>query len=255
MGFLSGIKKMLPGGEAESAAGKQVDQSKKALALQRQMFNAIRDDAAPLRALRDTTLPQLLATQGIGRDVDRSRFMVSPEYRQTYGAASSVADNLPGTAPPGLRNALLDRAGNIALGEYENFYNRLANIGGFSSKGIGLTNNQMQDNINAQTGLLNDAGAAAASGIMGAAQARGNAAGAGASILSAFLSDARVKEHIHVLGSDQYGRIVRFNYCGDSVQYIGRIAQDLLETDPANVIKSDLGLLMVTEKHKPMRIL
>ena len=261
MGFLSSVKDALQSAspsarafsEPERAANAQVRQAERGVDLQRQIFNTIRDDAAPLRALRDATLPQLLSLQGIGGDLDRSQFYRSPEYGSVYNAASSVADNLLPNAPPGLRNALLDRAGNLASGEYSNFYNRLANVGGFSSQGIGNTNSQLQGNIDAQTALLNDAGAAAASGLIGSSNQRGQAAGSIVGLIGA-LSDERLKENVVVVGHDDLGRIVEFNYIGQKDRLRGRMAQDLLETDPTSVSVHSSGYLMVDEKYAPKRV-
>ena len=263
MGFLSSLSKLSPSqslfgkitGESKDAAQAQVQQAQETVALRKEMFNRIRESAEPLRELRNQALPDLLRTQGIGQAVDRSQFYNSPEYRQTYGAAAGVANNLPGNAPTGLRNALLARAGNLAGGEYGNFYNRLANIGGFSSKGLGSTNAQLQGNINAQTQLLSDAGAAAASGLIGSANQRGQAAGAIGGLLGAFLSDQRTKEDIEHVGVDSEGNnVYEYSYKQETKpKYIGYMAQEVAAKDPANALLHN-GLLMVSEKYKPVRI-
>jgi hypothetical protein len=179
-----GLDQALP---ANKAAKQQIDSANNALDFQRGITTQLRTDAAPLRELRNNNL-NFLSDLTAG---DRSRFFASPEYRTVNNAARTVIPSAPRFA----QNALATRADALGRGEYKNFYDRTAALAGISSAGLNTTNQQLQDNTNAQAQLLQDAGTAAASGIIGAANTKTQAAGAIGGLLAAF-SDARLKDNI-----------------------------------------------------------
>jgi hypothetical protein len=173
---------------SSGAGAQQVKTARNALDFQRGMATQLRADAAPLRELRNNNLNYLSdLTSG-----NRGRFYASPEYRTVDNAARTVIPGAPGFAA----DELMTRSNALGEGEYGNFYNRTANVAGISTSGLNTTNQQLQQNINAQASLLQDAGTAAASDIMGASNTRNEAAGTAITGILAAFSDARLKDDI-----------------------------------------------------------
>lgn len=75
-------------------------------------------------------------------------------------------------------------------------------------------------------------------------QALGNLLGNAAMAAGMFLSDARLKENITPSGLHGKYPLYEFNYIGNSMRYIGVMAQEVREIDPDAVHNVD-GLLMV----------
>ena len=162
------LHESLLGNSSEKAAQAQVQSALSAEQLQRRQFNTLREDAAPLRELRNAELGRvnklLESSGGIG-------FEDSPEFINVRNAARSVGAG----APTRVRNALMDRAENLAMGQRDRFLNRILTTAGISSQGLNSTNRLLQDNVNARSALFDRAGESAASGIIGASNQKNQA--------------------------------------------------------------------------------
>jgi len=194
------LQDSLLGDPAGDAAKAQIAQANKANNLQRRQFNTLREDAAPLRELRNENLSGINRLLGLEGSADNSAFFKSPEFQNVNKAASSVANGERGP----VRDALLKRAGSLAGGESGNFTNRLFTLAGIGADGLNSTNSQLQGNINNQAQLLNDVGQSAAEGIIGQANNNRDLAATGLSALLAF-SDPRLKTNIKKVGEIDSG--------------------------------------------------
>jgi hypothetical protein len=109
------------------------------------------------------------------------------------------------------------------------------------------------------TDLYGQGGNAMAAGGIGAAnaysQGGANVAGIGGMIAGLFACDVRLKENITPMYVDADGLTVsEFNYIGNDDKYLGKMAQDIAQIDPENVVKNENGYLLVTAKYAPQRI-
>ena len=154
---------------------------------------------------------------------------------------SRIADG----QPENIRNALLNRAGKIATGEFNNYTNRLLTQGGIGSSGLNSTNAQLQDNINQQSRLLNDAGEAAAAGVIGASNAKNQTAAGIGSLVGSIFSDRRLKTDIKRVGETNSGLpVYTYRYKGEETYHIGVMAQDVEKVRP-DAVHEEQGYLKV----------
>ena len=185
--------------EQREAAEEVVDQGQEAAGLKREQFDLLREDAGPLREIRNENINRLLNLQGVTGARDLSGFEASPEFITVRDAANEVQ---------GLNDQqsaeLSERANRLGQGEFANFRNRIFNTAGFSSSGLNNTNRLLQENVDAQANILNNAGATAASGLISGANARGQGAGALAGLFSA-MCDWRLKDNPVQVGTYEIG--------------------------------------------------
>ena len=222
--------------DQEEEARTAVSQGQRAADFKRQQFDILREDIQPLRELRDENITRLLRLQGIGQPQDISEFRTSPEFTTVRDAALQVQGGTPGQTAE-----LQDRATQLAEGTFGNFQNRIFNTAGFSSQGVGGTNRLLQQNVDAQVNLLNQAGSDAALGLRTGAQQRGQAASAGIGLLSAFC-DVRLKENIELIGRYPGGLAkYRWDWTDEALELVGDqinegpIAQEVKQVMPDNV--------------------
>lgn len=244
MGFFSDISNVfdpvggLLRGEREDRAGQSVDDAREAQQLKRVQFNQLREDAQPLRDLRNQNINRLLRLQGIGTGgPDQSEFYSSPEFETVRDAALRVQ----GTNPA-MNQALSDRATELATGEFGNFQNRIFNTAGFSSDGLANTNKLLQQNVDAQANLLNSAGAQVASNLIGESNQRGQAAGSIVGALGAMFCDARLKKNARKIGEYHSGMgKYRWEWTDEAKDLVGNqpnegpMAHEVYEKMPENI--------------------
>ena len=238
-------------GEQEEGAQKTIDAALAGQRLKREQFDLLREDIRPLRELRNANINRLLQLQGIGQDVDRSSFQRSPEFTTVRDAALQVQG-----ATPGQTAELAERAEQLGQGAFGNFQNRIFNTAGFSSGGVGQTNRLLQQNVDAQTNLLNQAGTQAAGNLIAGAQQRGQAAGAGLGLLGA-LCDARLKANIRKIGEYDIGiGLYEWDWTPEALKLVGDqpsfgpMAHEVAEVMPDNVGVEDSYLYI-----KDMRLI
>ena len=210
MGFFSSFKKSLdpsaaldPFGftgnpvqdEQREQAEERVRQGQEAVDLKREQFDILREDAEPLRDLRNENINRLLNLQGVGENRDLTAFNASPEFTSVRDAAAGVEG-----LNEGMKRELAERATRLGEGEFANFRNRIFNTAGFSSSGLNNTNRLLQQNVDAQSNLLNNAGASAASGLISGANARSEGASAVGGIIGMFC-DKRLKDNAVQIGT------------------------------------------------------
>ena len=216
--------------QGSKLANAQIDAARNAQSLQRRQFTDLRKDSELPRELRNNSLSNVNRLLGL-TNLDQNQFYLSPEYNNTYAGASRIADGQTGN----IRNALLKRAGKIATGEFNNYTNRLLTQGGIGSSGLNSTNAQLQDNINQQSRLLNDAGEAAAAGVIGASNAKNQTAAGIGSLVGSIFSDRRLKTDIKRVGETDDGLVVyTFKYKDDpnGKTQMGVMAQEVEKEQP-----------------------
>lgn len=291
MGFFSDISNVLDPvggllrGERKDRAGQSVDDARQAQELKRVQFDQLREDAQPLRELRNQNINRLLRLQGIfptqpqattaspfpnGFELvnmgngemglvprtthlanaeqgegglvefgaaDQSEFYSSPEFETVRDAALRVK----GTNP-NMNRALAERANELAVGEFGNYHNRIFNQAGFSSSGLANTNKLLQQNVDAQANLLNNAGAQVASNLIGESNQRGQAAGSIVGALGAMFCDARLKKNARKVGEYHSGiGKYRWEWTDEAKDLVGNqpeegpMAHEVYEKMPENI--------------------
>lgn len=179
--------------------------------------------------------------------------------RALAAQGSTLGGGGVGTINPRVARALEEQSQGLASQEYQNAYNRyvqdnlntynmlMGTAGmGQGSTGILATGGQNYANNvgNLTTGLasaqLNAQMAEAAQPSMFETMMNTGAqvAGAYAGNPAAF-SDKRLKENITPFGKENGHNVYKFNYKGDETQYIGVMAQEVLESDPSAVIEDN----------------
>lgn len=303
MGFFSDLGKSLldPGGifhnsknpvqkDQERQAEQTLAQSKEAQDLKRLQFDQLREDAGPLRGLRNENINRLLRMQGINQvpgqaaqpglmemqtirtpfgDIqipvqgqgtpatedriefgpgDLSGFSTSPEFETVRDAALRVQ----GTNP-NMQQALNERATQLGMGEFGNYHNRIFNTAGFSSSGLANTNRLLQDNIDSQVNLLNNAGAQAAGNLIAGANQRGQAAGSVVGLIGSLFCDARLKKNARKVGEYHSGLgKYEWEWTEKAKELVGNqppagpMAHEVFEQMPENVTTRD-GYLAIKD--------
>lgn len=111
----------------------------------------------------------------------------------------------------------------------------------------GLVNNQYQGqlaNYNAKVAGNNSM----MSGLFGLGASLGGSflgSKAGSKAVASLFSDERLKENIEDAGIENGHKVYKFNYKGDDKQYVGVMAQDVLEKNPDAVVYDDSGFMKV----------
>ena len=266
MGFLDGLKvedvsvgyKIFGGGDAKEAAKLQAESAGQALALQDKMFDTLRSDAAPVRAIRDQTLGRLTDLYGLDDGTpDYSQFYESPDYNFRL---NSGFDKIQDSAAAGgkLRSGqtlrgLDDYRQNTAASEFGSYYNRLANLAGFGQTGVDATNSALTQSTNAQSSILQDLGNAQASGIIGASNSNKQLASSALGALGQYFgaaaaSDKRLKKNIRKVGEHNGINFYTWEWADKRVAHhvpYGVIAQEIQAIKPEIVSTHPDGYLMV----------
>ena len=185
--------------EQREAAEETVAQGKEAADLKREQFDILHTDAEPLRELRNANINRLLNLRGVDDGFEVASFNASPEFTSVRDAAAGIEGLNSGQSAE-----LAERAQRLGEGEFSNFRNRIFNTAGFSSSGLNNTNRLLQQNVDSQANILNNAGASAASGLISGANQRGQAAGAVGGLVGAFC-DKRLKDSAVQIGTYEIG--------------------------------------------------
>lgn len=160
---------------ADKAANTQADAANKALELQKATIAQARLDAAPWLAAGKTALSQYMGELGMGAPGFQSSFSATPGYQfQVQEAEKGAMNHLAGL---GMKNsgaalqALTKLRSGLANQEYGNYLARLSGTAGVGQNAMQNTNALAQNSALSQGQLMQDAGAARASGYVGAANA------------------------------------------------------------------------------------
>lgn len=243
------IANRLLGTEDSKKQAKQAEnQAYQQAAFQRMMFDTFQNESAPIRGLRDQYL-------GHYQDLIKGNtgdFMKGPEYNNVYNAGASIADTAQN---PALRSALLDRAKNTALGEFQNYYNRIATGADVSGAGVNSTNSLLSQNVANQSALLHGGINQVSDILQNSANSNRQATSGILGLVGSFMSDARAKENAVKVGVDSDGLdVYEYNYIGKPERYRSKMAQDIIKIDPEHVHMNSDGFLMVSGKYKPVRV-
>lgn len=265
MGFLDTITGKTAAGAARDAAGIQAQSAVDAR-------NYVEESSQPYRDLGTNNI------QGLQSLIDNPMGYLqnNPMFDAALNSANVNSGNQAALQGKFNSGGMVNSLFNNYLATGDNMinsqYNRLLNPVQMGQNAALTTGGQVSDLI---TGRAN----AQASGLVGAANARGagvgNMLGIGSMLFSGggkdgkgpsaaenmlkigglAFSDSRLKEDIVRHGQDRQGNtLYRFNYKGEDVRYLGYMAQEIQKTDPDNVVLNDNGYLMVTEKYAPVRL-
>ena len=166
------------------------------------------------------------------------------------------ASAIGGLGGGNVRSALVQQGVGFAQQDFQNQFGRLGQLAG-QGQAAATNIGQFGQQATGQQGQFRTAGSEArASGIFGAQQAR---AGQQAqttqllgNIIGAAACDIRLKTDIVEVGRDSISGIYMFKYHNNDALFVGRMAQELLETRPDAVITDhESGFLHVTQEFAP----
>lgn len=250
---------------AEEASELQASASLAGVQETARQFDLTREDLRPQIEAGNVALQSQLALLGLSGDEAQQtafrgleespgqRFLRQRQERALLRNASATG----GLGGGNVLTALQEQSVGFAQQDIQNQFGRLGQIAGQGQAGVVQTG-QFGAAATSEGNRLRQAGAEArASGILGAQQAQAqtteNVAGVGLGILAAF-SDRRLKSDIVKVGDDEFGNLYRFKYAGGDAEYIGRMAQELMEFRPAAVYMHESGYLQVSEEFAPEEI-
>ena len=251
---------------ANAAASIQADAAGSATAETRRQFDITQANLAPRLEAGNAALAQQQALLGMGgQDAQQAAFAAfgdSPGQRfMRERAERSLLRNssaIGGLGGGNVRSALQEQAVGFAAQDFNNQFNRLGAIssgGQAAATNIGQFGAQAAQNIGQN---LQQAGAARASGILGAQQARAQAdqqvLQLGSQVGAAAFCDRRLKRDIEKVDEDEIGGIYHFRYIDSDQLFKGRMADELQKTRPDDVFELDSGFLAVTKEFAPEAI-
>jgi len=160
---------------ADKAAKAQGDAANRAIDLQKATIAQARLDAAPWLDAGKKALSQYMGELGMGGAGFQSQFQETPGYQYQVDQAEKGAINHLGAL--GMKNsgaalqALTKLRSGLANQEYGNYLGRISGVAGVGQNQVNQTNSLAQNSALNTGQLMQDAGAARASGYVGAANA------------------------------------------------------------------------------------
>ena len=162
-----------------SAASKAADSQEKvardSLELQKATIAQARLDSAPWLEAGKTALSSYMGELGLGAPGFQSKFQATPGYQFQVDEAEKGAVNHLGAL--GMKNsgaalkALTKLRSGLANQEYSNYLGRVSGMAGVGQNQVNTTNSLAANSALSQGQLMQDAGAARASGYVGQANA------------------------------------------------------------------------------------
>jgi len=208
---MSAVKDTFFGGSEKKAGQAQVDASKASVEEQRRQFDITQANLQPFLDAGTGALTQQQALLGLSGVPEQQAafdaFTSSPgqQFLQDRGQRALLRNSsaIGGLGGGNVRSALVQQGVGFARQDFGNQFNRLAGLSG-TGQATGVQLGQFGANAAANIGsILQDAGAARASGILG--QAEGRRAGLGFVAQIAASSDIRLKENIIKIGELESG--------------------------------------------------
>ena len=160
---------------ADKAAKAQGDAANRAIDLQKATIAQARLDAAPWLDAGKKALSQYMGELGMGGAGFQSQFQATPGYQYQVDEAEKGAVNH--LSALGMKNsgaalkALTKLRSGLANQEYSNYLGRISGVAGVGQNQVNQTNSLAQNSALNTGQLMQDAGAARASGYVGAANA------------------------------------------------------------------------------------
>lgn len=194
------------------------------------------------------------------------RFLQERAQRNLLRNASAIG----GLGGGNVRSALVQQGVGFGQQDIQNQFGRLgqlsgrgqqagASIGQSALTSAGQLGQFGAQAIGQQAGFRTAGSEARASGIFGAQQAEtqglSNILKLGGQIGGAIFSDERLKHDIVKIDEDGNGGIYRFKYIGETVEFIGRMAQELMKIRPDAVSVHSSGYYQVTPEFAPTRVM
>ena len=162
-----------------SASSKAADSQEKvardSLELQKATIAQARLDSAPWLEAGKTALSSYMGELGFGAPGFESKFQATPGYQFQVDEAEKGAVNHLGAL--GMKNsgaalkALTKLRSGLANQEYSNYLGRISGVAGVGQNQVNTTNSLAANSALSQGQLMQDAGAARASGYVGQANA------------------------------------------------------------------------------------
>lgn len=253
------------GKAARGAGDAQARASMAGVAEQRRQFDITQESFRPVIEAGNSARNQQMNYLGLN-GVDEQKkafdnFTASPGQQFLRNRAEKSllrnASAIGGLGGGNVRTALQEQAVGLAQQDYGNQFSRLGAVAGQGNTAITNVGQFGASATNNISSGLADAGAARASGILGAQQARAQADGQllqfGGAALGAF-SDRRLKTDIEEAGRDELGGIYNFRYKNGNQLFRGRMADELQTTSPDDVFEHESGYLAVSAKFAPEAI-
>jgi len=248
---------------ASDAAGAQVAGTQAGIAETRRQFDLSREDLAPFREAGAGAIGAQQDLLGLsGAEAQEAAFAGLQESsgqkfirERQQKALVRRAGAIGGLGGANVRTALQEQAAGFAQQDIQNQFGRLGQLAGqgqAATTETGRLGSAAASNI---SGLHQFGGAARASGILGQAsiapQVTGQLFQLGGQFAGAALSDERLKTDKIEIDRDDAGGIYKFKYIGSSIEYIGRMAQELFMTNPDAVSLHPSGYLQVSAEFAP----
>ena len=247
---------------ADEAAELQAKASKTNIAESARQFDITQESLRPFQEAGESALTQQQALLGLsGQDEQQAAFAAFNEspgqaFLRERAERSLVrqAGALGGLGGGNVRSELTRQGVGFAQQDFQNQFGRLGQLAG-QGQSAATNIGQFGQQAIGQQGQFRTAGSEArASGIFGVQQATADQTSGrrqlGGQILG-FLCDARLKTEITEIDRDQLGGVYTFKYAGNDALFVGRIAQELLETRPEAVSIHEAGYYQVTPEFEP----
>ena len=250
---------------AREAAGLQADAQRTNVQESARQFDVTQANLQPFQEAGIGAIGQQQALLGLaGEEEQQQAFQAFNElpgqkFLRDRGERATVrnAGAIGGLGGGNVRKALTEFGIGTAQQDFQNQFGRLGQLAG-QGQGAATSIGQFGSNaVGQQAGFRTAGSEARASGIFGSLQ--GKAAGVdnimklGSQIAGAF-SDSRLKTDIQEIDRDKVGGVYSFRYIDDEQLYIGRMAQELLETRPDAVSVHESGYYQVTPEFKPEKV-
>ena len=250
---------------AKDAARSQSDAQRTNVQESARQFDVTQASLQPFQDAGVSALGQQQALLGLsGEDEQQQAFQAFNEspgqkFLRDRGERATIrnAGAIGGLGGGNVRKALTEFGIGTAQQDFQNQFGRLGQLAG-QGQGAATSIGQFGSNAAGQQSGFRTAGSEAlASGILGSQQAKAQGVEDTmqfvTQIAGAF-SDSRLKTDIQEMDRDKFGGVYSFRYIDDEQLYIGRIAQELLETRPDAVSVHESGYYQVTEEFKPEKL-
>lgn len=248
---------------AEDAAELQAEASRTNIAESARQFDITQEGLRPFQEAGEGALGQQQALLGLsGQDEQQAAFQAFNEspgqsFLRERAERSLVRQSgaLGGLGGGNVRSELTRQGVGFAQQDFQNQFGRLGQIAG-QGQAAATNIGQFGQQAIGQQGQFRTAGSEArASGIFGVQQAnqqqRQGIQQTAGTVLGAVFCDSRLKTDITELARDQLGGIYTFKYRNNDALFVGRMAQELMETKPEAVSLHETGYYQVTPEFEP----
>ena len=267
-GFVGDVFDALTGRGSQKAAEKQgerlADASVQAAQIEADAAREAREELialnAPFVQLGEAAIPGIMGfvEDPTGADFLRSNPLFRSAIEDATDRTLQLAASRGRAGAGGTTDALFRNFLSIGDQFVNSAFNRLLaplTLGQNAAAFQGTTGaNLLTQAASAQAGGVTGAANALAAGQIGGQnafnQGINNLLGTGLTAAAVF-SDERLKDNLVYVGEEDGVPVYEFNYTGDSIKYIGHLAQDVAKYDPDAVEVDDDGWMRVSGEYAP----